>query len=133
MIEEKHPFTFTTPNVLLSATVEGGALVQSVREGGPKAFEATTTRELVEVPIEETPFVIRATNRINFAGGVIDVINDEILHEDRQLRPTSPTASEYLAKIGQPVMIAFSCRYLQSKSTPDKKVYAVGRTFITLR
>lgn len=133
MTEEKHPITFTTPNVLLAASFEDGVMTQTVREGGPKSFEATTIREEVNEPVEEIPLSIRATNRINFGDAVINVINDAAVVGDRRLVATKPTASEYMALIGKKVMVGFHCRRLLSKSTPEKAVYAVGRTFITLR
>lgn len=128
--------TFPVPHILKSFSIDdAGFRHQDVRQGGPKQIDFTTEVEFSDTPVDEKDqvFVIRATNQFNFGNQVIQVINDKIEEQGFRLVPTSPTASEYLAKVGERVMASFNCRVHRSLSEQQKKtIYQITRIFIDL-
>ena len=101
--------SFTFPHILIQSAKVGDFIQASIREGATMSVARTTVAENSEVPIE-TPsefFSVRATNQINFGGRIISVLNDA--NEALGIPESSPSATEYLALIGQPVLIGFRC------------------------
>jgi hypothetical protein len=115
----KRQVTFTVPHVLLS-----NSPTLNLRQGGPVQVEATVTVDYYDAPVDEKPFVIKAKNQINFGALKIEVLNDAITG-DKPIAPSSPTASEYMANVGKPVLTYFSC-------TPVGKKFKVVRNTIML-
>lgn len=132
---EKQKLTFTVPHILKSITLdEAGFTHREIREGGPRQIEFETTHEYSETPVEkEDVFSIKAANQLNFAGSVINVLNDEVkLADGFQLVPTSPTASEYMALIGQRVQTASMCdKDISLSKQAGKDVFRIAKAFIT--
>lgn len=128
--------TFPVPHILKSFSIDdAGFRHQDVRQGGAKQIDFTTEIEFSETAVDETKdvFAIRATNQFNFANGVINVINDAIEENGFRLVPTSPTATEYLSKVGERVMVSFNCRVHRPFSQQQgKTIYQIARIFITL-
>lgn len=127
--------TFDVPSILLEAKIENGQVFHSVREGRAQQVQLTTTIEWTEAPADEREslFVIRAQNLINFAQQRISVINDDTTLGDKHFPPSSPTASEYLAKIGKPVLIHFDCaRDATESKRLGRPVYKIVRNTIIL-
>lgn len=128
--------TFTVPHILKAFSIDdAGFRHQDVRQGGAKQIDFTTEIEFSETAVDETNqvFAIRATNQFNFGNQVIQVINDAIEEKGFRLVPTSPTATEYLAKVGERVMVSFNCRVHRSLSEQQgKTIYQIVRIFITL-
>lgn len=133
---KKRQITFTVPHILKSISLDAdGFYHREVREGGPRQVECESTQEYSETPVENEPtFVVRATNQINFAKSIINVINDEVeLSNGFRLVPTSPTATEYLAKAGTRVQIGSVCtRDATLSEQQGKSIYRIGRQFIVL-
>lgn len=102
-------------------------------EGGSRQVNAVTRISYHDAAQVTPPlFAIRATNRLQFGGVVIPVINDRIEGE-RPLAPTSPTASEYLALRGQEVLHAFACeRDHHTERLVGHPVWRVARVSIVL-
>lgn len=126
--------TWKVPHVLKAISQdESGFTHREVREGGDRQVELTSETEFSEQETDEQVFSIKATNQLNFAGSTIDVLNDEVVLKDFRLVPTSPTASEYLSKVGTKVLIRFSCRIENLHTKQQKKsIYQIDRVFITL-
>ena len=129
MSETKRNLTFTAPHILLKREEQNGFPLLHVRLGGTTQIEFITNVSYSEEPLEETPFVIKATNQINFGDGSIRVINDAM----SGLAATSPTATEYLNRIGKPVLVGFVCKEDQQESTKlERTVFRVIRVTIIL-
>lgn len=128
--------TYTVPHILKSLTIDdAGFKHPDLRQGGPRQIDFETEIEYADAPADERNqvFAIRATNQINFADHVINVINDQIELRGFRLVPTSPTASEYLAKVGTRAMVSFSCRaHRQFSEQQGKPIYQIVRIFIVL-
>jgi hypothetical protein len=127
-------YTFTVPHILKSITKDkNGFTHRDVREGGLKQLDFECVTEFSDKPVEETPFSVRVTNQLNFAGSVINVINDEIVLDDFRLVPTVPTAKQYLASVGKRVLVMFSCSPDAALTNQQgKQIYRIYRAFITL-
>ena len=131
-VEAKQKLTFNVPHILLCHEEQDGFLVLKVRLGKPVQTEFTTNVSYSETHVEEKPFVIKATNKINFGDGTIFVLNDSVKGE-YPLGATSPTATEYMNKVGKRVMTGFSCS--PDKATSEqlgKTVFRVVRSTIIL-
>lgn len=131
--------TFTVPHILKSFAIdEAGFRHQDVRQGGPKQIDFTTEIEFSDTPVDEKAdvFAIRATNQFLFANQVINVISDEVEPQGERgfrLVPTSPTATEYLKKVGSRVMVSSVCRvHRQYSEQQGKPIYQIARIFIDL-
>lgn len=128
--------TYTTPNILVSVKDDEGAVTKSIREGGPRQIDYTTEVSWSEASVNEKSkvFAIHTPNRINFAGGIINVINDETDYGDTHLAPTSPTASEYMAaREREKVLVHFDCQQdLNESRRLNRIVYKVSRTTVKL-
>ncbi len=128
--------TFTVPHILKSLTIDDAWFKHpDLRQGGPRQIDFETEIEYSDKAADERDkvFSIRATNQINFADHVINVINDAIDLPNFRLVPTSPTASEYLAKVGERVMVSFNCKAHRPLSEQQgKTIYQIARIFITL-
>lgn len=129
--------TFTVPHILKSISFdEAGFYHREIRDGGPRQIEYELTQEYADEPASEKEqiFGIRATNQLNFGGSIINVINDEVVLENGfRLVPTSPTASEYLSKVGQRVQLSsVSTRDTTLSDQQGKDIYRIGRSFIVL-
>lgn len=131
--------TFAVPHILKSIDVDqNGFTDRLVREGGSRQIDFETVVGFSETPVENEPtFVVRVTNQLNFAGSIINVINDETLLENGfRLVPTVPTASEYFALIGSRLQVNLSCVLLPPQAMPQwwedktKPLYKVARVFI---
>ena len=128
-IESKRNLTFKVPHILLKQEDQNGFQVLQVRLGGNRQIEFTTNISYSEEPVEETAFIIKATNRINFGDGAIHVLNDAT----DTLVASSPTATEYMNNVGQTVMTSFSCNPDSATSkTMERTVFKVVRITITL-
>ena len=128
-IESKRNLTFKVPHILLNREEQNGFPVLKVRLGGNRQVEFTTNISYSDDKVEETPFLIKATNRINFGDNAIEVLNDAT----ENLAASSPTASEYLENIGKTVLTSFSCNPDPATSkTLERTVYKVVRITITL-
>lgn len=127
--------TYDTPHILLDAKAQGGLVTHSIREAASVQVPLTTRIEYAESPVDEhaNVFAIKARNLIRFAGQKVSVINDATEFGDVNLPATSPSASEYLALIGQPVMIYFDCtRDLMQTQRLGRPVYKIVRNSIVL-
>lgn len=133
--------TWKRPNVLLSVEVDANnGVVKHVREGGLTQFDLKVSVEWSNEKVDESPNVLKvlSENRINFAGGVIQVINDEVRIGAVFWQVTKPSASEYKALLGKEAMIYFDCSKDQSEMarlgrTNDTPIYKIVRHFITLQ
>lgn len=97
------------------------------------SFIAKTTREETDELPDEKAFGIAATNRINFGGAIINVINDECNYGDVHLNATSPTASEYMALVGKEIVTSMvTYPNAAGRATGTGKRFIVGRTRIIL-
>lgn len=122
--------TYNVPHILLDFK-PGELPVATMRQGGSVQIEHTVAVEYVDAPVDESSkvFAIKAKNQINFGGYRIEVLNDEIPN----IASSAPTASEYMSKVGQEVLIRFECSRSESHSREQKKdVFRVTRTTITL-
>lgn len=128
--------SYTVPHILKSLTIDdAGFKHPDLRQGMIRQLDFETEIEYVDTPADERDqvFAIRATNQINFADHVINVINDKIALRGFRLVPTSPTASEYLAKVGTRVMVSFDCRAHRPFSEQQgKPIYQISRIFVVL-
>jgi len=136
-IEEKSEITFDRPNILTNALEENGVLSKTIRDGAAVQLELRSTVEWSDDPVEEVPFVIRGFNRINFGGGVLSVINDEVRIADKIWPETSPSATGYMSLVGKEVMTYFSCKPDQLEMArlgrgKENPVYKIVRHCITL-
>ncbi len=118
--------TFTVPHVLINYKNGNEFPVLTLRQGGPVQVDATITTDWYDAPVDEKAFTIKAKNKLNFGDLRIDVLNDEITG----IAPSYPTASEYMSKVGQTVMIGFGCDLRSGDSGKD--VYRVIRSSIVL-
>ncbi len=118
--------TFSVPHVLINYKNGDGCPVMTLRQGDSRQVEATITTDWYDAPVDEKAFTIKAKNKLNFGDLRIDVLNDEITG----IAPSYPTASEYMSKVGKPVMIAFGCDLRSGNSGKD--VYRVVRSSIVL-
>ena len=127
--ENKRTLTFAVPHILLKREERDGFPVLQVRLGGNRQIEFTISSSYSETEIEETLFIIKATNKINFGDGSISVLNDAM----ENLSASSPTATEYLGNVGKTVTTAFSCKPdpHQSKLL-GRDVFKVVKTTITI-
>lgn len=137
MVATKRMLSWKMPHILLSVTRDkkSGQLQKHVREGGSRQCEFTTEMSYETAPgSTDDVFAIKHTNQLNFAGAIINVINDEVvLLPELRLVPTLPTASEYLARVGKKTLVGVV-------STPDvdqtrlqgKEIFRVGRISLTL-
>lgn len=132
--ESKKELTYVVPNILLKYEQSNGLPLAQVRMGGAKQIEYITTVEYLDSPVDESNqlFVIKAKNKINVAGVILDVLNDQITG-DKPIAPSSPTASEYMSKVGTPVLTYFSCRHDPATSVGvERPVYRTVRARIVL-
>ena len=128
-IESKRNLTFKVPHIILNQEDQNGFQVLQVRLGGNRQIEFTTNISYSEEPVEETAFIIKATNRINFGDGAIHVLNDVT----DTLAASSPTASEYMENVGKTVMTSFSCNLDAATSKQlGGNAFKVVRITITL-
>ncbi len=118
--------TFTVPHVLINYKNGDGFPILNLRQGGPIQVDATITTDWYDAPVDEKSFTIKAKNKLNFGDLRIDVLNDEFTG----IAPSCPTASEYMSRVGQEVMIAFGCDLRSGDSGKD--VYRVIRSSIIL-
>ncbi len=118
--------TFSVPHVLINCKNGDGFPVITLRQGGSLQVDATITTDWYDAPVDEKAFTVKAKNKLNFGDLRIDVLNDEITG----IAPSCPTASEYISRVGQPVMIAFGCDLRSGDSGKD--VYRVIRSSIVL-
>jgi hypothetical protein len=118
--------TFNVPNIVLEYKDEACPIL-TVRSGGSIQIEHTVTVDYYDEAVDERDqvFAIKAKNQINFAGLTIAALNDAIPN----IAPSAPTASEYMALVGKPVMTYFDCRKVSLK---DGDVYKVTRSTIVL-
>lgn len=121
--------TWNVPNILVDIREENGFLIPTIREGGLKQIEYFNTTEYYAEAIDEAAqvFTIGPRNKVQFGGQLIEVLSDEKQLSNAILHATRPTASEYMALVGQRVMIAFSCVF-----DPHAQAYRVFRSHITL-
>lgn len=103
--------TFDVPSILLEAKLADGHIVKTIREGGARQLEMITETKWSKTALDERDqvFAVRAQNVINFAGQRLSVINDETNLGDKRYPASSPSASEYLERVGQKVMLHFNC------------------------
>lgn len=127
--------TFDAPHILTRLTLQDGFPALSVREGRAQQVAMESEISWSETPVDESAqvFAIRARNVVNVAGQKLSVINDAGSAGEIKLAASNPTASEYLSKRGQRVMIHFTCTADRMESQRlGRKVYKVGRSFINL-
>ncbi len=126
--------TFPVPHVLLNCDMSGRFPVLTLRQGGHVQVEATITTDWYDESVDESKsvFVVKAKNKINFGALRLEVLNDRI-DGDKPIAQSFPTASEYMEKVGKPVLLAFACvkSNLHSQSE-GKDVFKVVRSTITL-
>lgn len=123
-------FTYEVPHVLVSMDGRN----RNLRQGGPEQIEQQV--EVVytfEKPEKEAPFLIKAPNRLNFGSGPMNVLNDEVEINGVKIPPSSPSASEYMAKVGKRVLIntLIGVNREMSKDA-GKTVYREAKIYITL-
>lgn len=121
--------TWDVPSILLDIREENGFIIPTIREGGLRQIEHTNTTEYYAEAVNEVEqvFAIGPRAKIQFGGQLIGVLSDTKQLSNAVLHATKPTASEYLALVGQRVMIAFKCSF-----DPHAKAYRVFRSHITL-
>ncbi len=126
--------TFTVPHVLLNYNNGKEFPILTLRQGGCVQVEATITTDWLDAPIDESKdvFKVKARNKINFGALRLDVLNDKI-EGDKPVSRSCPTASEYMEKVGKPILIGFACvkSDIHSKSE-GRDVYKVVRSTIKL-
>lgn len=133
LTETKRDLTYPVPNVLLKYEDADVPIVQ-IRMGGPRQVEHVISIEYVEVKVDERDqlFVIKAKNRINVTGAMLDVLNDKV-EGSKPLAPSSPSATDYMANVGKSVLLYFSCAFDSVTSdTLERDVYKVVRSRIIL-
>lgn len=116
-IEPDSIVTFDAPNVLHSVSSDAGRTVLQVSSGGRKQVVMSVKKWFSDIPVEP-PFELKilAKNNITVGGVAIKVLNDGVEYDGQQLAPSNPTAAQYLALVGQKVVMspspstpAFSC------------------------
>ncbi len=126
--------TFTVPHILLNYNNGKEFPILTLRQGGCVQVEATITTDWLDATIDESKdvFKVKAKNKINFGALRLDVLNDRI-DGDKPVCPSCPTASEYMEKVGKPILIGFACvrSDIHSKSE-GKDVFKVVRSTIIL-
>lgn len=117
---ETNTVSINFPSVLQDAKGDTGADVFTVMNGGLKQITQTTECFESETEVASPPiFRIIATNKIDFGGSTINVLNDPVQFNGKQLAPSNPTASQYMAQRGQQVFTHFSCTPVR----PDSQAF----------
>lgn len=115
------PFTWTRPTIMLGASGDGTEM--HLRNGASAQVVREITEEYSFDAVDETPFKIIAKSPAMFGGVRFDVLDEN----------STPKASEYLARVGQKVLIGFRCSQVTNLSAQFKRpVYFIYRCYITL-
>ena len=132
---EPQKITWQVPHILKSISIDGNGFThRDIRQGGMRQLDSTIEVSFSNEPVPEEPiFVVRGTSQINFADTTINVVTDAVDLPEFKLVPSDPTAAEYLAKVGQKVMIHFRC-VLDGMHTKGLKrnIFRTVRQFIIL-
>lgn len=109
-IVTKQVLTFDVPSILVEHK-DGILPMLTLRQGGSRQVEHVVSVQYYDGAVDEKDqlFVIRAKNQVNFGEHIITVLNDRI-EGARPVAPSSPTATEYMSKVGQEIMLKFSCK-----------------------
>lgn len=132
---EVNTASYPFPNILLGIGRDGnGFTARQVREEEIRQVEYRTTVEYAEEPAPpEAWFTLRGMNHMRFGGNMVALLNDAIDLGDLKMPASSPSASEYLALIGQPVTVHFQCTRDNAQSKRrGKPTYRIARTQIVL-
>jgi len=128
--------TFTFPHILQSAGEQSGFDMLSVRIGGPRQVQWTVETGFSDTLVPEPDkYQVKGTNQINFAGNLIDVLNDAVTYNGKSLVASSPTASEYMAMVGKPVVTQWKCQRAGpavAAAVGRQVVYVTKKVSITL-
>lgn len=137
--------TFNAPHILRAVSMDGGRETYSVSNGGRIQVSLSVESWLSETPVEP-PEVLKflAQNQIPVGGAVISVLNDAMEYNGKNIAPSNPTASQYLALVGKKVITspsptkpAFTCTPLNPNNPLLKQygratLYSVKQVSIVL-
>lgn len=134
MNTEPEPITVETPalpplpvgeTIILTRTQSVPHIIHAGKNGFVAAREGKLVPAKMKVELwftedkqEEPVFQIKAQNGFNICGHNVSVLNDEGEYSGIHLFASVPSASEYMALVGKPVVINFISEPINTRAAP---------------